>query len=411
MRGKRRRQRGVALALVAIFLAVILGITALGVDLGRLAHTANEVQTVADAAARGGAKSLLDNSGTAGFGITTAHLISSKNIVNGVAPPNGDVLVDEGSYNPATGNFECCTSNSPCCSNGTWRGLTCVNSSSCTRRTAVLAVPHTTVDDIFAWVFDFISGGQLTTTAAAGTPNRQTTVERLAVAFAAGPSTGCRIPDECAADPTNWGCWCDHGVAPCLPLSASVCDFPQGCTANNCLPQLTVSNNTTDTACWTGFGNNSSDNVVRSYMNQGPCTPNGQTQQVGIQSVGGTISLNNGINTNGSNNVFDLAQCMAGLGTAPQNQPQGCALDANGNIIPGARGRIFIIPVFDKGTACPQQCNQSGPIVGFATVEVTAYSPGPPRTLSIVARADASNTQNQVGGVCLATDCRIDMVR
>jgi len=410
MNRQRRGQRGVALALVAVFLVVLVGITAIGIDLGRLAHTANEVQTVADSAARAGAKTLFDNSGTPGMGIAAAHVISSDNFVDGSAPPNGDVLVDEGSYNPVSGQFACCTSNSPCCTGGSWRGLTCVPSSSCTRRTAVLAIPHTTVENLFAGVFDFMSGGRFTDTAAAGRPNQHTTVERLAVAHASGPGAGCQVPPECAATPTNWGCYCDHGVAPCLPIAASVCDFPDGCTANNCLPHLTVSNNTNDTACWTGFTGNADANDVRNFMSSGPCQPP-NPGPIGTQTISSTISLNNGINTNGNNNTFDLAQCLAGLSAAPQNQPQGCALDSDGRIIPGARGTVFTIPIFDKGTTCPQQCNQSGPVVGFATVKVTGFNPGPPRTLSIDAVANITGTENQSGGVCVATDCQVVMAR
>ena len=411
MNQQRRHQRGVALALVAIFLAVLAGITAIGIDLGHLAHVATETQTVADAAARAGAKTLYDNGGTPGIGITAAHTVSGLNTMNGIAPPDANVLVDEGSFNIATGEFGCCTTNTPCCQNGSWRGLTCVGASSCTRRTAVLAMPHTTVDNLFAGVFDFIVDGRFGNAGGGGTSNGQSPIERLAVAHASGPAGGCQIPKECLATPNDWGCYCDHGVAPCLPLASSVCDFPDGCTVNNCLPHLTVSNNTNDTACWTGFGAGANDNLIRGFMNQGPCNPPGNPGPIDPQTINTTISLNNGINSNGNNNVFDLAQCLAGLGSPPENQPQGCAVDSSGHIIPGARGPVFTIPIFDKGTTCPQQCNQSGPIVGFATVKITAYSPGPPRTLSIDAIANVTGTENQSGGVCVATDCRVVMVR
>ena len=46
-----RSERGVALVAVAVFLGALLALTAVGIDIGRLAHTATEVQTVADASA------------------------------------------------------------------------------------------------------------------------------------------------------------------------------------------------------------------------------------------------------------------------------------------------------------------------------------------------------------------------
>src|SRR6185295_11349658 len=50
---KRSRQRGAILAFTGIALLTLIGMTVVGVDLGRLAFTATEVQTVAEAAATG----------------------------------------------------------------------------------------------------------------------------------------------------------------------------------------------------------------------------------------------------------------------------------------------------------------------------------------------------------------------
>jgi len=52
MKSRSSGQRGVALAYIAIFMVVIFGFTAVAIDIARLAHTATEVQTVADVAAR-----------------------------------------------------------------------------------------------------------------------------------------------------------------------------------------------------------------------------------------------------------------------------------------------------------------------------------------------------------------------
>src|SRR5215471_17696081 len=102
---RRKKQRGISLVMVAVFLCVICAFTALGIDIARLAYIATQVQSIADTAARGGATMLMSNGGTAGTGITRAKLIAGKNGVNGhFIDTTGndateDVKVDEGFYN------------------------------------------------------------------------------------------------------------------------------------------------------------------------------------------------------------------------------------------------------------------------------------------------------------------------
>jgi hypothetical protein len=193
MNNRPKGQRGVALVVVAIFMVVILGFTTLGIDVARLAFTATEVQSVADAAARGGAMGLMASGGTPGTGIARAHQVSALNIMNGAASPDGDVRVDEGQYNFATGQFECCTSpaNTPCCANGQWGDVTCVAGDSCESPGAVIAMPRTEVDNIFASVLDFVDGGRIASAALTSSHN-VTPVEKLAIAAPSGPSTGCK---------------------------------------------------------------------------------------------------------------------------------------------------------------------------------------------------------------------------
>jgi hypothetical protein len=414
MARRRANEHGAALFSVAIFLVVILGFTAVGIDVARLAHTATEVQTVADVAARAGAKALLDTGGTPGEGIARAKQIGNLNLMNGELAPDANVVVDEGHYNVATGQFEYCTSDTPCAQNGQWGDLSCVPSDDCDRVTAVLATPNTTVDNLFAGVLDWIQSGRLTS-AAIGTAHATTRVEKLALAAPSGPGAGCQVPEGCSAN--DWGCYCDNGVAPCLPITVPSCEFvPPNCNGNGCsLPtNLQVSSSGSDTAgWWTPSGESTSADTVRGYMAQGPCDPPGPDDILPPQNFDGSLNLNNGINASAENHVFGLAECLAGLDEAPENQPQGCEVDANGNIIPGQRGAVFQIPIFESRSAdCTANFNQSAPIVGFATIRITAVDKnGPPRTITIDTIQNTSGTSTQLGGGCFGTDCRVTLAR
>jgi hypothetical protein len=417
-RRQRTAERGVALVVVAVFLATLFALTAVGIDVSRLSHTATEVQTVADAAARGGAKALLDQGGTPGVGITRAHLIANKNLVEGDFAPDADVLVDEGFYDFQAKEFQCCTTNSPCCSGGSGGSLgdvTCTDGDAAecaTHAAAVLAMPHTTVTNLLAGIFDFMQGGRFTSTAATGKPNNTTRVEKAAMAASSGPANGCQAPEECP-DPADWGCYCDHGVAPCLPIAAPSCEFPPGCNGVDCqLPTLQVASNGSDTAGWTGFAGGANANNVRAFLAQGPCDPPGPDAFISPQVIGPEITLNNGLDGAALNQLFGLTQCLAGLGAPPRDQPQGCAVDAGGNIIPGQRGPVFTIAIIDSDSAdCTDNFNQSAPIVGFATIEITAVSLGTPRTIAINTLRNVSSTNTQLGGGCFGTDCRVALVK
>src|SRR5262249_29251295 len=152
-----------------------------------------------------------------GSGIIGAHVISEKIVVNGVLAPDADVKVDEGFYDPLGNLFECCTGNSTCCRQ---RGsapynTVCGNPTNrdCTRPTAVLAMPRTRVTNLLAGVFDSIGGGRLAFATTQGADNKHSTVEKLAIARVAGPSSGCQTPRACTLG--DWKCYCEHGAAPC----------------------------------------------------------------------------------------------------------------------------------------------------------------------------------------------------
>ncbi len=414
----RKTQRGVALVYVAVCLIAFLGFAAVGIDLAHLAHTATEVQTVADAAARGGAVALGQSGGTPGVGITRAQFVAAKNYMNGVPSPAGDVLVDEGHYDSSQHQFQCCPSgsgyNSPCCQSslnmGDW---SCTQSNSCSTRGAVLAMPRTTVTNLLAGVLG----------------NKTSTVDKVAVAAYSGPSQGCKTPSGCAA--LDWQCWCNHGVAPCMPLGAPSCQYTDPCLDQSCLPALTVSNGQTNTAAWVvPSSETASDNNLRPFMENGGCSKpgngNNNAAPFPVSSTSDSINANNGIATSGNGNAFDLLRCVVGqhvacsknsdcLGTNTCNSgicsytPQGCTADANGNIT-GYGGNVFQIPIFElpAGAACSGPIKGAYQIVGFATVRITNVTLGGPVNVQTIPHTDTQTVQD--GGGCFGTDCTLTMV-
>jgi hypothetical protein len=395
MTRRPKDQRGAALAAIAVFMVVIVGFAAVAIDVARLAHTATEVQTVADVAARAGAKALIDNNGTPGTGITRAKLIANDNLMNGDLAPNADVLVDEGHYNFAQERFECCTSSTPCCQDGSWGDVTCANSNSCTTRTAVLATPRTGVDNLLAGVFDWVAQGKFLN-AAVGTANATTTVEKAAIAVPSGPGVGCAPPAGCGA--MDWSCFCSHGVAPCLPITAPSCAFPTPCAQGTCqLPPLNMGGPKTDTANWHGFQQGHGASTVRSFMEQPACPVPGNPSAPGSQSVNGDqswIDLTNGVVAN----AFDAAHCVW------QNN-LGCSW-SNGHIS-GGGGTVFTIPIF-AATNCSASYSGQQDVVGFATIQITnVIKNGSKSKLDIVTLSNTSTVLPPAGGGCFGSDCRI----
>jgi hypothetical protein len=296
---------------------VIFGFAALGIDIARLAFVATEVQTVADAAARGGAQRLGELGGAPTAGITRGHQIANMNSMNGDNVLNPDVDIDEGFYSAANRKFECCTSNAPCCSGQqTMYDWSCVAAGAlCAtgKRAAVLAVPHKQVQNILAGVI--------------GSPT--STIDKVAVASLTGPSTGCAAPAGCAGN--DWGCYCSHGVAPCLPIGVPSCQFPNPCddAPGACqLPPVNMGSPSGDTAAWTGFQSGHSTSDIRGYLDQAPlCDPPGSYTPPGEQGLFGsnnTIDVTNGVTGNGGNNPFNVMKCIF-------DSNLGCSLDNAGN--------------------------------------------------------------------------------
>jgi len=420
MTRKRVNQRGVALVVVAIFMVVIMGFTVLGVDVARLAHVATEVQNVADAAARGGANALIAANAVNGDGVIGAHRISSKNGMNGVLAPNADVKVDEGFWDNTNGRFQCCTNASPCCINKATAPFNQVCEAptrDCSaKHTAVLAMPRTVVDNIFAGIFDFVSDGRFASAATSNADNKHSPVEKLAVAMAGGPADSCRTPTGCNSG--DWKCYCEHGIAPCLPIAAPSCKYQ--CSDTSCvLPTLQVSSNS-DSAAWTGFEDGANTTNVKTYLSSntgtGAACGTGNGKAIDIQEVGPDINVTNGI-SGGGNSPFSMVQCL--IGQAPPSKkkndpppppPQGCTIDSSGKIT-GWGGTVFSIPIFDLD-ACTTSMNQAWPVVGFATVQITNVNlTGSPNTISLTTVKNTTATGAKPGGECFQTDCRVTMTQ
>jgi hypothetical protein len=408
----RKNQRGVALVIVAVFLVVMFGFAAVGIDIARLAHTATEVQTVADTAARAGALGLAANAGAQGTGVARAHLIASRNYMNGALAddndPNVEVDVDEGFIETATGNFQCCTPmTSRCCLSGLDMGdwsCTAADAGRCAAgRSAALAMPATTVDNILAGVFDFMNGnGAFAATVQNGArPNATTVVEKIAVAAPFGPNSGCRVPSGCTAG--DWSCYCSKGVAPCLPIAAPSCQFPPGgCNSNSCLPALKVSPNGGDSAAWTSYGS-ANTNDIRSIMDKAPlCNQPGSPTNPAVQSVGSaSVNVTNGQLTS----AWNALQCIW------QNR-LGCNLDGSGNITSGtsADGRVFSVPVFDMGANCTTSMSATWPLIGFATVRIdTVTVQGNTKVANITTLFTKSDQGGGPGAACFGTDCKVTL--
>jgi hypothetical protein len=399
----RPGERGVALTAVALFMVVILGFVALGIDVARLAHTATEVQTVADAAARAGAKALYDADGAANAGITRAKLIGNDNPMNGGPAPVADVVVDEGHYDADAERFECCTSNTPCCANGQWGSLDCAASSSCAKRTAVLVTPQTDVDNLFAGILDFFDNGRLAN-AAVTSGHAISTIEKVAIAGASGPGAGCQAPPGCAAN--DWACFCNAGVAPCLPIAAPSCAFPKPCLENCQLPSLTMGGPQTDTANWHGFQEGHNTNTVRGFLRHTQCPGSGSYTPPGDQSVFGSgawVDVTNGVTGSGTGNPFNMAQCI-------WQKNLGCAINGDGEIT-GSGGTVFTIPIYDASN-CSVPASGHQDLVGFATVRITnVVVQGNTRRIDLQTLARSTPEAVSSGGGCFGTDCRVVLAK
>jgi hypothetical protein len=219
-------------------MGALLALAAVGVDSGRIALTANEVQTVADIAATAGAKALLDG-GNASTAINHAQTVVQQNMVDGSGATIQTAQLEVGQYDPQTRTFTA-GANPP---------------------SAVRATPSTTVQNLFTGIF--------------GSSYANSTVTKTATAGFTGLGQG----------------------APTLPLALGDCDFPalSSCFgSSSCLPRLSQVPSTTDNTGWTSFFDGStSENTITAYL-PSAC---GGSKTPPVINVGAPINLNNGQGT------------------------------------------------------------------------------------------------------------------
>ncbi len=104
--GCRRGQGGFVLVLSGIVLLTMFALMVVAIDIGRISHTATEVQGIADSAALAGAKAVIEQGpGNANPAAKTAaedNRFDGRNFVQGT---NGLLDVKEGKWDPGTASF------------------------------------------------------------------------------------------------------------------------------------------------------------------------------------------------------------------------------------------------------------------------------------------------------------------
>jgi len=102
MTRQTKDERGIAMALFALWLTAITAIAAIAIEVGRLTDTATEVQVAADAAALAAAEKMVDG-GDAGTASAAAWRVAHQNSTDGHGPAASEVGLEGGTYTPLTG--------------------------------------------------------------------------------------------------------------------------------------------------------------------------------------------------------------------------------------------------------------------------------------------------------------------
>ena len=202
-----KNERGQVFVAAAVSLAAFLALTVVAVDIGRLAHTATEVQAVADVAASAGATALLKKTFARANvdPIAEAQFVAGQNTMDGQAAVVTDIALLH--YDFASGGF---TSGSP---------------------NAVRATPSVTVTNLIAGVLG----------------DRQTTVTKTATAAMSGVGA----------------------ASPSLPMVIGVCSFNAFQTSLSCgdLPSLIQAPTPDNNSAWTSLtGSSASASAVDDYL-------------------------------------------------------------------------------------------------------------------------------------------------
>jgi len=103
MKTPTRRERGIAMALFALWLVAIVAIAAITIQVSRLSDTATEVQVAVDAAALAAAENMLKG-GNVDSAKAAARTVAAQNRTDGRGPGPGDVRLEFGSYTVDAGS-------------------------------------------------------------------------------------------------------------------------------------------------------------------------------------------------------------------------------------------------------------------------------------------------------------------
>jgi len=193
---RRKKEQGSMLVAVAISMTALFATLPLAIDIGRLAFTANEVQTVADVAATAGATYLMSGQDPATARSQARAVVAQNRVAGAVASIPSDASIEVGQYDPQTNKFTNVAS---------------------PPYNAVRATPSATITNLFAGIF--------------GASYKTSTITRSAIAGFSGPGQ----------------------AAATLPLVIGACDFQsiQSCFGTSgCLPKLTQAPNPSDDSGW-----------------------------------------------------------------------------------------------------------------------------------------------------------------
>ena len=233
MRASLANERGISLIATALWIMCFFGLTAVGIDVARIAFTASEVQSAADLAALAGARAIVDgtNHQTAADTMLGSGGGTSPNTINGQSAYAGSSthLVEKGVVTNA--------------------GVFTVDNT--VAANAARATVVATVDNLFTGIF--------------GGSNGSTTITKQAVAGLATVGSG----------------------RPDIPLALSGGCFDNfNCTAGNCPTLSTFANN----AGWTGLTLGHDASTVGSLI-PAPC---GDGAIPPVVNVGDVIDTGNG---------------------------------------------------------------------------------------------------------------------
>jgi hypothetical protein len=247
-RTHRKNERGAALAVVGITMVLLVSMAAVGVDLGRLALTANEAQILADVGASSGARALLRRkSGESGLDPETMAVNTIvENPIDG-APASGANVK----------SFEY----------GVWdRDLRQFAAAGINDANAVRVTTEATVENVFAPV---MSADYATSR-----------VERVAIG---------------AMD-------CPSGGRPVLPVTFGDCFFENFDPDEDCGPAFsgpptaTLAPTQVDTACWTSLSDSASVGAARVRSMLDPlCCSQCAGEEGPLLSTGDLINVQNGV--------------------------------------------------------------------------------------------------------------------